>query len=98
MESIENARQNLYILKNDVIGIYKHRTLGVYELVISINKNAETINTVFISQLGAIQQSFGIQYQQGILQLFPENKNMNQMLYNPFEFDTFMKSFNTKQL
>lgn len=94
MKSIKNAQQELNTLKNDVIGIYKHRTLGVFELVLKINKEAETIETIFISQFGAIQRGFGIQYQQGILKLFPDNKNMNEMLDNPFEFDAFIKSFN----
>ena len=93
MKSIKNAQNELDTLKNDVIGIYKHRTLGVFELVLKINKDAETIETIFISQFGAIQRGFGIPYQQGQLIMFPQGKNMNQMLDNPFEFDAFIKSF-----
>jgi hypothetical protein len=94
MKSIQKAQQELNTLKNDVIGIYKHRTLGVFELVLKINRDAETIETIFISQFGTIQRGFQVQYQQGILHLFPDNKNMNEMLNNPFEFDAFIKQFN----
>ena len=93
MKSIKNAQNELDTLKNDVIGLYKHRTLGVFELVLKINKDAETIETIFISQFGAIQRGFSVPYQQGQLMLFPNDKNMNQMLDNPFEFDAFIKSF-----
>lgn len=92
--NISNARRELDTLKKDVIGLYKHRSLGVFELVLSIDKQTETIETCFISQFGAIQRGFGIQYQQGILKLFPDNKNMNEMLENPFEWSEFIKSFN----
>jgi len=93
MKSITNAQQELNALKNDVIGIYKHRTLGVFELVLKINRDAETIETIFISQFGAIQRGFGIQYQQGILRMFEEGKNFNDMLDNPFEWNDFINSF-----
>ena len=74
--------------------ILEAKNIGVYELVLKINKDAETIETIFISQFGAIQRGFGIPYQQGQLIMFPQGKNMNQMLDNPFEFDAFIKSFN----
>jgi len=93
MKSITNAQQELNTLKNDIIGIYKHRTSGVFELVLSINKQTETIETCFISQFGAIRRGFGIPYRLGILKIFPDNKNMNQMLNNPFEWDKFIKQF-----
>jgi hypothetical protein len=89
---LTKVRQELDLIKSEVIGIYKHRTLGVFELVTKLE--GDTINTIFISQFGAIQQGFGIQHQQGTLILFPENKNMNQMLENPFEWDKFIKQFN----
>jgi len=91
--NISNAQRELDILKSDVIGLYKHRTLGIFELVLSIDKQTETIETCFISQFGAIQRGFSVPYQQGVLKLFPNNKNMNDMLDNPFEFDAFIKSF-----
>lgn len=91
--NINIAQQGLNSLKNDVIGLYKHRSLGVFEMVLKVNKESETIETVFISQLGAIQRGFSVPYQQGQLIMFPQGKNMNQMLDNPFEFDDFIKSF-----
>lgn len=94
MKSIRNAQNELNNLKNEVIGVYKHRNIGVFELVLSVDKEKETIKTVFISQFGAIQQGFAIPYQQGILHLFPENKNMNQMLDDPFEWQAFINQFN----
>ena len=91
--NINIAQQGLNSLKNDVIGLYKHRSLGVFEMVLKVNKESETIETVFISQFGAIQRGFSVPYQQGQLIMFPQGKNMNQMLDNPFEFDAFIKSF-----
>jgi len=91
--NIAKVQNELNVLKNDLIGIYKHSTIGVFELVLSIDKNTETIETCFISQFGAIQRGFLIPYQQGKLSLFPDNKNMNDMLDNPFEWDAFIKSF-----
>ncbi len=95
--NIREAQNSLTALKNDVIGIYKHRTLGVFELVFSIDKKSETIETCLISQFGAIQRGFNIPYktQQGTLHLFPDNKNMNEMLDNPFKWDAFIKQFNS---
>lgn len=93
MESIQRVNTELNSLKNDVIGVYKHSKIGVFELVLKINKDAETIETVFISQFGAIQRGFSIPYQQGQLIMFPQGKNMNQILDNPFEWDAFIKSF-----
>lgn len=93
MNTITTAQQALDSLKNEVIGIYKHRSLGVFELVLNINKDAETITTVFISSFGAIQKGYGVQYQQGQLRIFPNGKNMNDMLNNPFEWSEFINQF-----
>ncbi len=92
--NIGKVQNELNTLKDSVIGIFKHRQLGVFELVFSINKQFETIETCFISQFGAIQRGFSVPYQQGTLHLFPDNKNMNQMLDNPFEWAEFINQFN----
>lgn len=91
--NIRTAQDGLTLLKEDVIGIYKHHTLGVFELVLSINKQLKTIETCFISQFGVIQRGYSIPYQQGKLILFPDGKNMNNMLENPFEWEKFIKQF-----
>jgi len=91
--NISKVQNELNALKEQVIGIYKHSTIGVFELVLSIDKQTETIETCFISQFGAIQRGFSIPYQQGKLFLFPDNRNMNDMLNSPFEWDAFMKQF-----
>lgn len=91
--AVQSAIEGLETLKMYTIGIYKHSNIGIFELVLSIDKQRETIETVFISQFGAIQRGFSVPYQQGILKLFPDNRNMNQMLDNPFEWNEFIKSF-----
>jgi len=91
MENIHLAQAGLNLLKNDVIGVFKHRATGIYELVLKVNESSEVIDTVFISQFGAIQRGFSVPYQSGNLKLFPDNKNMNDILENPFKWDEFIR-------
>ena len=94
MKSITNAQQELNALKNDVIGILKYGKGCPFELVLKINEGNKTAETVYITQFGAINRTKFVSYNDSNLKLFPDNKNMNQMLDNPFEFDAFIKSFN----
>ena len=90
MKSITNAQQELNTLKNDVIGLFKIK--DCFELVVQVYET--TIRTIRITQFGVIQESlYNFDYVRGNFKLFPDNKNMNQMLDNPFEFDAFIKSF-----
>lgn len=90
MKSITNAQQELNTLKNDVIGLFKLH--NKFELVV---ENSEgTFRTLNITQFGVVQETVYYSDDRGIFKPFPDNKNMNQMLDNPFEFDAFIKSFN----
>jgi hypothetical protein len=61
-------------------------------LVVDVNNNV-TIDTITFSQFGNIQEKFNLPIDYGVLKLFPDNKNMNDMLDNPFEWNAFIKSF-----
>ena len=90
MKSITNTQQELNTLKNDVIGLFKIK--DSFELVLQVYET--TFRTIRITQFGVIQESlYNFDYVRGNFKLFPDNKNMNQMLDNPFEFDAFIKSF-----
>jgi LEA14-like dessication related protein len=93
MKSIKNAQNELDALKNDVIGLFKMRNSNVFELVVNCKETNQTIDVIRITHFGAIQQEFNLPTHFGRLSLFPDNKNMNDMLSNPFEFDAFIKSF-----
>ncbi len=92
MESIKKVQQELDNIKNDVIGLFKMRNSNVFELVIKVKEFA-TIDVIRITQFGAVQQEFNLPTHYGQLVMFPQGKNMNQMLDNPFEFDSFVKQF-----
>lgn len=93
MKSIQTAQTELNNLKNDVIGVFKNRNGGSFELVTGVSKDGSSIDTISITSFGAIQQDFSLPVHYGTLHLFPDNKNMNDMLSNPFEWDAFMKQF-----
>lgn len=89
MKSINNAQQELNTLKNDVIGLFK---IGNnFELV--VEDSPSTFITLRITEFGAIQETYHYSSERGIFKPFPDNKNMNDILDNPFEFDAFIKSF-----
>lgn len=90
MNSVFQAQEKLNTLKIEVVGIFKNN--GVFELVLSYDE--EFINSIIITQFGAIQQQFNIPRRFGILKLFPDDKNMKEMLDFPFAWDAFMKQFN----
>lgn len=91
MKSIKNAQQELNALKNDVIGLFKVR--DKFELVVDFQTVNNTVDTLNITEFGAIQINYNVNTDFGKYKLFPDNKNLNDMLDNPFEFDAFIKSF-----
>lgn len=93
MKSIKTAQNELNSIKNDVIGLFKMRNSNVFELVVNHQKVNETVDVIRITQFGVIQLEYDLPIHFGNLKLFPDNKNMNEMLDNPFEWDTFIKSF-----
>lgn len=93
MKSIANAQQELNTLKNDVIGLFQTRGSKVFELVVNHQKANQTIDVIRVTQFAVVQLEFNLPIHFGTLKLFPDNKNMNDMLKNPFEWDAFIKSF-----
>lgn len=90
MKSIQSAQIELNNLKNDVIGIVQIH--GGFHLITKMDNT--TFDSIFITQFGAIQRDFAVSKQMfSDFKLFPDNKNMNDMLSNPFEWDAFMKQF-----
>lgn len=93
MKSIQKAQQELNTLKNDVIGLFKMRNSNVFELVVNYQEINDTIDVIRVTQFAVVQLEFNLPVHFGTLHLFPDNKNMNEMLDNPFEWDKFMKQF-----
>lgn len=91
MYSIQEARMSLERLKKDVIGLVKNQDL--FDLITYKWEDLEAVDTVTITQFGAIQENFRFPVKYGEVKYFPNNKNMEEMLDNPFEFDNFIKSF-----
>ena len=94
MVNTQQAQRELNTLKNDVIGLFKMRNSNVFELVINCQETNQTIDVIRITQFGVIQKEFNLPTHFGRLHLFPNNKNMNQMLDNPFDWNDFISSFN----
>ena len=92
MVNTQQAQMQLDELKYGIIGLFKQRGSNVFELVTDVNDN-DTIDVIRITQFGAIQQEFNLPTHFGRLHLFPNNKNMNQMLDNPFDWNDFINSF-----
>ena len=97
MKIINDIQKNMDNLKKEIIGIYKHSRIGVFELVLSIDYENKTIDTVFISQFGAIQRGYGIPYEQGKLQLFDKGVSMYDLLAYPSAWAEFINKFHTQQ-
>jgi hypothetical protein len=93
MKPIQKAQQELNTLKNDVIGIFKMNGRIDINLVVNYQETNQTIDTITITNFGAIQLEYNLPLSFGTLHLFPDNKNMNEMLDNPFEWDKFIKQF-----
>ena len=92
MNSIRKAQQELNNIKNDVIGLYK--ISDCFELVVDFDKDTSTIDTINITEFGSLHQNYNIPFKRiGQFFLFPNGKNMNEMLVNPFEWSDFIKSF-----
>ena len=92
MNSIRKAQQELNNIKNDVIGLYK--ISDCFELVVDFDKDTSTIDTINITEFGSLHQNYNVPFKRiGQFFLFPNGKNMNEMLVNPFEWSDFIKSF-----
>lgn len=89
MISVNNAQNELNIFKDSVIGVFKGRSNAPYELV--VKNDEDTIDTIHITVFGAIQESYGMPKHYGKTALFPDGKNMNEMLKEPFEWANFIE-------
>ena len=94
MKSIKNAQSELNSIKDNVIGIFKMRNSNVFELVVNYQETNQTIDVIRVTQFAVIQLEFNLPIHFGTLFLFPADKNMNEMLDNPFEWAEFIKQFN----
>ena len=92
MVNTQQAQMQLDELKHGIIGLFKQRGSNVFELVTDVNDN-DTIDVIRVTQFGVIQKEHNLPIHYGTLKLFPDNKNMVEMLDNPFEFNAFIKSF-----
>jgi hypothetical protein len=84
------AQNELNDLKNQVIGIFKSSKDAPFELI--VGKNTNSIDTIHITNFGAIQKSFHIPNHIGKVVFFEGGKNMNDMLNEPFEWAEFMET------
>ena len=90
MVNTQQAQIQLDELKNSIIGIYKDN-LG-FRMVTDVNNNG-TIDTIRFTEFGTIRKEFNAPLRAGKLAMFDDNKTMNQMLDNSFEWAGFMKQF-----
>lgn len=91
MVSLNNAHKEIRRLKDFVIGVYFHANTTY--LIISIDEKTKTLDTINFTQFGAIQRDFNMPII-GHYQLFPDGKNMNEMLNSPFDWTEFISKFN----
>ena len=90
MVSTRNAQIELDILRSRVIGVYK--IADMLFLVVEYDEKSQSMNTIRITELGAIQQDFGMSMR-GQIGLFPDNKSMTDMLNEPFLWAKFIGKF-----
>ncbi len=86
---IQIAKIALTNFKNSVIGLAKIRQH--FHLVTEVTES--NFDCVYITEMGAMQCDYGISRNLGELKIFPEGKNMNEMMDDITEFSDFMKSF-----
>lgn len=85
----DNLKKELHDLKDQVIGIMKNPGSGRYELVLS--EDTLNFSTIHITNFGSITSN---KYPKSIFKFsrFPDNKNLNQVMEDPFQFDEFVRS------
>lgn len=92
MVSVVKVREELNTIKNHVIGVFKVR--NKFHLVMNYQETNQTIDLLTITDFGALHQEFNVPNDYGTLFLFPDNKNLNQMTEDPFEWARFCNQFN----
>jgi len=89
--AFQKAEIGLQLLKEDVIGLVKNQ--GRFDLIV-YKHSEEQIDTVTITQFGALHDNFRFPTSYGEVRYFPKGKRMNEMLENPFEWQAFINQFN----
>lgn len=84
---VSGLRNSLFSIKDKVIGIFKIK--DSVDLVVC--DNGESVDCINISCFGAIQHTYALPKRFGEYFCFPGNKNMNEMLDNPIEWEMFMR-------
>lgn len=92
LDKVRKASLELITLKDEVIGLFKYPSSEHYELVVNVKKNG-TFDSFRVTQFGAIQQLYNMPSDKGVLHLFPEGKNMNDMLNQPMVWVEFLDKF-----
>ena len=92
MVSTGKAQNELNDLKNHVIGIFKSD--NKIHLVMNYQEPNQTVDLLTVTVFGVLQKEFNVPIYFGRLFLFPENKNMNEMLDDVFGWAEFCKQFN----
>lgn len=96
MRKINTELAKLYILieeiRSNVIGLFYIN--GRWELV--IEEFEDTLNTIDVTVMFAVSETFGVPKKYGEYKKFPDGKNMNEMLSNPSEYQEFIESMKRK--
>ena len=92
MVSTAKAQNELNDLKNYVIGIFK--TNNKIHLVMNYQEPNQTVDLLTVTDFGVLQKEFNTPIHFGRLFLFPDNKNMSEMLNDVFGWAEFCKQFN----
>ena len=91
MVSTAKAQNELNDLKNHVIGIFKSD--NKIHLVMNYQEANQTVDLLTITDFGILRKEFNTPISFGRLFLFPDNKNMNEMLNDVFGWAEFCKQF-----
>ena len=91
MVSTGKAQNELNDLKNHVIGIFKSG--NKIHLVTNYEESIQTVDLLTVTVFGVLQKEFNVPIYFGRLFLFPDNKNMNEMLNDVFDWAEFCKQF-----
>ena len=92
MVSTAKAQNELNNLKDHVIGIFKSGYK--IHLVMNYQEPNQTVDLLTVTDFGVLQKEFNTPIHFGRLFLFPDNKNMNEMLNDVFGWAEFCKQFN----
>lgn len=90
---VKTIRDEFYSLKNEVIGLIRLRSsrIVIFELVVV--DNGDTVDTINVTQFGIVNESFSLPKSIGTYHSFPDGQNMNELLTDPYAWETFMNRF-----